>query len=152
MELNKEDIIKLRSKTKAGVMDVRRALEEADGDLVQAEAILQKMGQARAESKTDRATGSGIIETYAHGDGKIGVLVEVSCETDFVAKTDEFKTLAHELALQVAAMAPASVEDLLEQEYIKDPSRKIKDLLQETIAKTGENIKVARFQRFARGI
>lgn len=151
MSVNKEDIIKLRAKTKAGVMDVRRALEEAEGDLAKAEAALHKMGQARAESKADRTTGSGLIETYSHGDGKIGVMVELACETDFVAKTDEFKTLAHEITLQVAAMDPENVAELLEQEYIKDPSKKIKDLLQSAIAKTGENIKVTRFQRFARG-
>lgn len=151
MAISKEDIIKLRTATKAGVMDVRRALEEAGGDLAQAEAVLKKMGLAKAESKAERTTSSGVIETYAHGDGKIGVMVEVSCETDFVAKTDEFKSLAHDLALQVAAMDPSDVEDLLSQEYIKDPSKKINELVRETIAKTGENIRVKRFQRFVLG-
>lgn len=151
MELSKKDLIKLRSLTGAGVMDVRRALEEADGDLAQAEVILKKMGLDKAVSKAERTTTAGLVETYAHGDGKIGVMVEVSCETDFVAKTDEFKALAHDLALQIAAMNPSSVQELLDQDYIKDPSKKINSLISETIAKTGENIRVSRFQRFVLG-
>jgi len=150
-EINKQDIVSLREKTKAGVMDVRKALEESGGDIVKAEEILQKVGAAKAQSKAERPTGSGMIETYTHADGKIGVMVEVACETDFVAKTDEFKTLAHDLALQIAAMDPTSVDELLDQEFIKDPTKKIAVLLQETIAKTGENIKVVRFQRFLLG-
>lgn len=151
MNLSKEDIVKLREKTKAGVMDVRKALEEANGDVTKAEELLKSIGAAKAEAKAARTTGSGIVESYTHGDGKIGVIVEVACETDFVAKTDEFKSLAHELALQIAAMDPTSVDELLDQEYIRDPSRKIKDLIQDTVAKTGENIRIKRFQRFVLG-
>lgn len=150
-EIKKVDIISLREKTKAGVMDVRRALEGAGGDLVKAEEILRSLGLEKAESKSERATGSGIIETYTHADGKIGVMIEVACETDFVAKTDEFKSLVHELTLQIAAMSPTSVDELLEQEYIRDPARKIADLVHDTIAKTGENVKVKRFERFVLG-
>jgi elongation factor Ts len=151
MEVKKEDIVLLREKTKAGVMDIRRALTESDGDLAKAEELLRTMGEEKAEAKSVRATGSGLVETYVHGDGKIGVMVEVACETDFVAKTDEFKSLAHELALQIAAMDPTSVDELLEQEYIKDPARHIADIVHDTVAKTGENIKVKRFQRFVLG-
>jgi elongation factor Ts len=151
MEINKADIIKLREKTKAGVMDVRKALTEAEGDLTRAEEILKKIGATKAESRTDRATGSGIVETYTHGDGKIGVIIEVACETDFVARTEEFKNLSHELALQVAALDPTSVDELLSQEYVRDPGRKVAELIADVIAKTGENIKVKRFQRFVLG-
>lgn len=150
-EISKEAIISLRDKTKAGVMDVRKALEEAGGDTNKAEDLLKAMGAAKAESKSDRPTGSGIIETYVHGNGKIGVMVEVACETDFVAKTDEFKALAHDLALQIAAMDPTSVDELLEQEFVKDPAQKVSALVHETVAKTGENIRVIRFQRFVLG-
>lgn len=151
MAVTKEDIIKLREKTQAGVMDARKALEEANGDTGQAEKLLAEWGLAKAEKKAERVTGSGIIETYIHGDGKIGVMVEVACETDFVAKTEEFKKLAHDIALQIAAMEPNSVDELLDQEFIKNPSQKISDLVTAVIAKTGENMKVKRFERFVLG-
>lgn len=151
MAVTKEDIIKLREKTQAGVMDARKALEEANGDMAAAERLLSEWGLAKAEKKAERTTGSGLIETYLHGDGKIGVMVEVACETDFVAKTEEFKTLAHDIALQIAAMDPTSVDELLDQEFIKDPSRKISDLVTTAIAKTGENMKVKKFERFVLG-
>ena len=151
MVVSKEDIIKLREKTQAGVMDARRALDEADGDMDRAEKLLSEWGLAKAEKKAERTTGSGLVEVYTHGDGKIGVMVEVSCETDFVAKTAEFKALAHDVALQIAAMGPNSVDELLEQEFIKDPSRTIRDLVTAAIAKTGENMKVKRFERFVLG-
>jgi elongation factor Ts len=151
MEIKKELIIKLREKTQAGVMDARRALIEAKGDLRRAEELLGSWGVNKAAKKADRVTGSGVIEAYTHGDGKIGVMVELACETDFVAKTAEFKSLAHELALQIAAMDPTSVDELLSQEFIKDPSRSIRDLVTATIAKTGENVQIKRFQRFVLG-
>lgn len=150
-EISKENIVQLRAKTKAGVMDVRKALEEAGGDMTKAEEILNSLGLAKAEAKAERPTGAGLIETYTHGDGKIGVMIEVACETDFVAKTDEFKALVHDLALQIAAMSPNSVDELLEQEFIKDPAKKISDLVHQAIGKTGENMKVKRFQRFVLG-
>ncbi len=150
-EISKEDLIKLRAETKAGVMDVRKALEEAKGDVSKAKEILKSLGIAKAESKSERATGCGVVETYTHGDGKIGVMVEVACETDFVAKTDEFKSLVHDVTLQIAAMDPTSVDELLTQEFIKDPGRTIADLIHDNIAKTGENIKIKRFHRFVLG-
>jgi elongation factor Ts len=151
MTFTKEDLIKLREKTQAGVMDAKKALEESGGNIDQAEILLSEWGTAKAEKKADRTVGSGLIETYLHGDGKIGVMVEVACETDFVAKTAEFKMLSHDMALQIAAMAPNDVDELLEQEFIKDTSRTVKDLVSATIAKTGENIIVKRFERFVLG-
>lgn len=146
------DLIKqLREKTAAGIADCRVALEEAKGDLKKAEEILKKRGFETAAKKADRATGEGLVEAYIHGNGRVGVLVEVLCETDFVARTDEFKKLCHEVAMQVAAMNPKDVKMLMEQEYIRDASRKIEDLVKETIAKLGENIKIEKFQRFEIG-
>ncbi|MCG2686261.1 elongation factor Ts [Candidatus Parcubacteria bacterium] len=133
-------------------MDCRKALEEADGDFDRAVAVLQEQGIARAAKKATRVTQEGIVEPYVHSGGKIGSLVKLSCETDFVARTDEFKTLAHEVAMQVAATAPQSLDDLLEQPYIRDPSKTIKDLLVEVVAKLGENIKVDSFARFEVGL
>ena len=152
MSINKEDIISLREKTQAGVMDTRKALEEAHGDMKKAEELLANWGASKAQKKAERSTGAGFVETYTHGEGKIGVMVEVACETDFVAKTIEFKTLAHDLALQIAAMDPTSVDELLTQDFIKDQSLSIKDLVTAMIAKTGENIKIKRFQRFVLGV
>ncbi len=147
-----DKIKKLRETTAAGVMDCRKALEEAGGDFDRAVAVLQEQGIARAAKKATRATREGLVEPYVHSGGKIGSLVKLSCETDFVARTDEFKTLAHEVAMQVAATAPQSLDDLLEQPYIRDPSKTIKDLLVEVVAKLGENIKVDSFARFEVGL
>ena len=143
-------IKQLREKTGAGIADVREALEESSGDLKKAEEILKKKGFERASKKADRATNAGLIESYVH-QGKVGAIVEVLCETDFVARTDEFKTLAHEIAMQVASMNPKDASDLLKQEYIRDSSKTIADLIKETIAKLGENITVGRFSRFELG-
>jgi elongation factor Ts len=106
---------------------------------------------AKAAKKGDRASGSGLIESYIHGGGKVGVLLEINCETDFVARTDEFKGLAHEISMQIAAMKPKDVKVLLEQEYIRDPSKKIGDMVKEAIATMGENIVVNKFTRFELG-
>ena len=145
------DLIKqLRDRTAAGVADCREALEETKGDLKKAQEILRKKGFEKAAKKGDRATNSGLIESYIH-QGRVGALVEVMCETDFVARTNEFKTLTHEIAMQVASMNPKDNEALLSQEYIRDPSKTISDLIKETIAKLGENIIVARFTRFELG-
>lgn len=146
------DLIKqLREKTAAGVMDSKKALEEANGDLVRAEEILRKQGLEKAEKKAGRETGEGLVEAYIHQTGKVGSMVEVLCETDFVARTEDFKALAHEIAMQVASMEPKNVDGLLKQEYIRDPKRTISDLVKETIAKLGENIVVKRFERFELG-
>jgi len=168
----------LREKTGAGVMDCKKALLEAEGNLEKAIEILNQRGIALARKKAERVADQGIIEAYVHPGGRIGVLVEVNCETDFVARTDEFKDLAHNLALQIAAMCPQfiSPEDmaqeaeteaeaetetdadadaktacLLLQPYIKEPDKTVQDIVTETIAKVGENIKVRRFIRFELG-
>ena len=143
-------IKELREKTGAGVADCREALVESAGDLKKAEDILKKKGFERAAKKGDRETNAGLIESYVH-QGRVGAIVEVLCETDFVARTEEFKTLVHEVAMQVASMNPKDVKALEKQEYIRDPQRTISDLIKEAIAKLGENITVGRFQRFELG-
>lgn len=140
----------LREETGAGIADCKNALTESDGDLEKAKDILHQKGLDKAGAKSDREVSAGVVETYSHG-GRVGVLVEVLCETDFVAKTEDFKTLAHELALQIASMNPENAEDLLEQEYVRDSSQKVGDLVKSAIAKLGENIKVGRFSRIALG-
>lgn len=150
MTVTVDDIKKLRDETGAGIADCREALTEAEGDLEKAKEVIKKKGLAKAASKGDREVKAGLVEVYSHG-GKVGVLVEVLCETDFVAKTEDFKNLAHELALQVASMKPDSVADLLEQEYIRDNSMTIDQLVKGVIGKLGENIQVGRFERVALG-
>jgi len=147
-------------------MACRNALFEAEGDTEKALQILKQKGILKAQKKAERATTQGVIEAYIHTGGRIGAMVEVNCETDFVARTDEFKELAHNLAMQVAAMPPQFISSnevpegtdiepqvacLLLQPYIKDPTKTIQDTIVETIAKVGENIKVTRFTRFELG-
>lgn len=144
-------IKKLREKTGAGVMECRKALEQSKGDEKVASQLLKKWGTEKAEKKTDRATKSGIIASYVHAGGKVGVLLELLCETDFVAKTDDFKQLAHEIVLQIASMNPKDVKALLTQEYIRDPKVTIEKLVKETIGKIGENITISRFIRYQLG-
>ena len=186
----------LREKTGAGMMDCKRALVETNGDLAKAIEELRKAGVAKAEKKGSRAAQEGLIYSYIHHGGRLGVLLEVNCETDFVAKTDGFKELVHNLSIQIAATNPVSVNRdsvskdlvkkekniymeqakssnkpenviekivegkmdkyfqencLLEQPFIKDPDKTIKDLITETIATLGENIAVGRYIRFAIG-
>lgn len=157
------DLIKeLRGRTSAGVMDCKRALDESNGDVDKAEQILKEQGIASAAKKAGRDTDQGLIETYIHSGGRIGAMVEVNCETDFVARTKEFSDLAHDIAMQIAAMNPLTVEDgevetesdnssLLQQPFIKDPSKNIQELINETVGKLGENIRVRRFKRFSLG-
>ncbi len=142
---------KLREETQVSVSDCRRALEESDGDYKKALEWLKKHGIEKADKKKDRETSQGIIEAYIHQNGRVGAMVEVLCETDFVAKTSEFKSLAHEIAMQVAAMRPLDVESLLKQEYIRDSSITIQDLIKQIIAKLGENIVVGKIIRFSIG-
>jgi elongation factor Ts len=147
-------------------MDCKRALEESDGDMERAAEILHQRGLAVAEKRAERQTSQGVVECYTHAGGRIGAMVEVNCETDFVARTDVFKALAHDLAMQVAATGPLSVTEedlptgaegdpgelcLLHQPYIRDPSRSIQEVIAEAIAQTGENIRVRRFARFELG-
>lgn len=141
-------LIKLREETGAGVMDCKRALVDAGGDYTKAKALLAARGLERADKKGGRRTGAGLIHAYVHL-GRVGVLLELRCETDFVARTDDFQNLAKELAMQIAAMDPESLEALLTQEYIKDPSKTVGDLVKGVVAKVGENIQVARFSRFS---
>jgi elongation factor Ts len=140
-------IVRLREETGAGVMDCKKALDDAGGDFEKAKKLIVERGAAKAEKRAERKTGSGALEAYVHG-GRIGVMVEVRCETDFVAKNETFKALAHDIAMQVASMNPATVEELLEQDFVRDSSMKVADLVTKAIATTGENIKVERFCRY----
>ncbi|ACZ61479.1 translation elongation factor Ts [Dehalococcoides mccartyi] len=166
MAINAEQIKELREKCGAGVMECRNALVDANGNVEKAQEILREKGLVKAAKKAERETVQGIVESYIHTQGRIGALVELNCETDFVARTDAFKELAHNLAMQVAAMCPLylSEEDrpadceveaanacLLLQPYIKDPSKTINGLIIETVAKVGENIRLKRFARFELG-
>jgi len=139
---------KLRDETAASIADCRRALDEAEGDYQKALAWLKKRATEIAAKKADRETSQGLIEAYIHQGGKVGVLVELLCETDFVAKTDEFKHLAKEIGMQVAAMNPQDVAQLEKQAYIRDGSQTIQDLVKNVIGKIGENITIKRFIRF----
>lgn len=197
MEISAQAVKELRERTGAGIMECKEALKEANGDVDKAIEILRKKGQLKAEKKATREAKEGLIGAYIHAGGKIGVLVEVNCETDFVARTDEFQQLVKDVAMQIAAMNPeyVSIDDvppdviekekeiyreeakrsgkpdhvvekivegkltkffeekcLLEQAFIKDESKKVKDIISETVAKLGENIKVARFVRFQVGM
>lgn len=145
-------IKKLRQKSGGGVMECRKALEEVKGDEKKALELLQKWGIEKSEKKAGRQTKAGIIESYIHAGAKVGVLLELLCETDFVARTADFKNLAHELSLQVASMNPQDVQTLAKQEYIRDPKLKIEDLVKQTIAKLGENIIISRFTRYQLGV
>ncbi len=147
-DIDLKSLKKLRDETSASIADCRRALDESDGNFEKALAWLQKRSAEIAAKKADRETGEGIIEAYIHGGGKVGVLVELLCETDFVAKTDEFKHLAREIGMQIAAMNPENLEALLKQEYIRDGSQTIEGLVKAAIGKTGENISVKKFVRF----
>ena len=174
MKIGAKDIQKLRELTSAGVIDCKHALEIAKGDFDKAKQELRKKGKAIAAKKSSRQTGEGRIEAYVHMHNKIGVLVEVNCETDFVSKCEEFKKFTKDLAMQIAALNPSylkkedvpknivkehkdSLEDfykrscLLEQTFIKNDKQTIKDYLIEIIAKVGENIVVRRFIRFQLG-
>ena len=196
MEITSELVRTLRDKTGAGMMDCKKALTESGGSMDKAIEILRKKGAATAEKRADRATNQGVVEAYIHAGGRIGTLVELNCETDFVAKTDDFKALAREIAMQIAAMNPSYINrdqvpsDILEREmeiyktharnekkpeqvidkiaqgrlekyyqenclldqtFIKDSGKTIKDLILDTTSKTGEKITVRRYQRFHLG-
>ncbi len=166
MPISVDSIKALRDSTGAGIMDSKKALEAADGDMKKAEEILRQQGIASAAKKADRATNQGLVESYIHSGGRIGAIVEVNCETDFVARTGDFKDLAHNLAMQVAAMSPRYVDEsdvpdggeiedvqdcLMQQPYIRDPSMTVRDLVKESVGKLGENVRVRRFTRFSLG-
>jgi elongation factor Ts len=177
MAITAEQVKELRQKSGAGIMECKRALEQSGGDMGKAADLLKQQGLAKAEKKTGRSASQGLIEPYIHGGGRIGSLVEVNCETDFVARTPDFRELAHDLAMQVAATSPryvsmdevpaeawdalerefgsreqaAAAVVLLEQPFIKDAKLAISDLIRDQIAKLGENIVVSRFARFEVG-
>ncbi len=144
MSVSVDQIKILREDSGAGIADCRRALEASEGDMTKAKVWLQEHGIEKSAGKADRETKAGLVETYSHG-GKIGVLVTVLCETDFVARTEDFQYLAHELALQIASMRPENPDELLKQDYIRDSSQTIEVLIKSYIAKLGENIKVTSF-------
>lgn len=146
-----EKIKQLREVTGAGVMDAKRSLEEASGDLDKAVEIIKAKGLAKAESKSDREVKSGKVYCYTHGGGTAGSMVEVACETDFVAKTEEFETLCKEIAMQVVSMEPKDVAELLSQPYIRDGAKTIEQLVKELVGKTGENMQIVRFASFHLG-
>lgn len=152
MKVDMKLLKQLRNETQASVADCRRALEESGGDYKKAIGWLRKHGIEKAEKKSERETSQGIIESYIHQNARVGAMVEVLCETDFVARTSEFKHLAHEIAMQVAAMNPKNVAELLKQEYIRDNSKTVGDLIKEVIAKLGENIVVREFERYELGV
>ena len=177
MSISAAQVKELRELTGAGIMECKRALEESGGDIRKAEGIILQQGLAKADKKAGRAAQQGLVEPYVHGGGRIASLVEVNCETDFVARTDDFKSLAHDVAMQVAAMAPRYVSAdevpeaewaelerefgdrkkaaqavcLLEQPFIKDPKQTIQDLNKAAIGKLGENVVIRRFARFEVG-
>ncbi len=166
MAITTAGIKALRDLTGAGIMDSKRALEDADGDMDKAQEILREKGIASAAKKSDRETDQGLVESYIHSGGRIGAMVEANCETDFVARTEDFRALAHDIAMQVAAMNPTYIDEsaipggedvnpqevcLLQQPFIKDPSLTINELIRETVGKLGENIRIRRFSRFSLG-
>ncbi len=166
MEITTDMVKELREKSGAGIMDCRKILIEAGGDIDKSLQLLKERSLLKVEKKKERVASQGLVEAYVHPGGRIGALIEVNCETDFVARTGEFKGLAHQLAMQVAAMSPqfisqedvpagaeveAQVDCLLLQPYIKDTTRTVEDVINENIARLGENIKVSRFARFELG-
>ena len=148
MQSEIEKIKHLRDQTGISFNEIKKALEEAGGDMTKAVETLRARGVLTAQKKSARETKEGVIESYIHLTKKIGSLVELYCETDFVARNIEFIKLAHELAMQVASMDPKDNEELLEQLYIKDQDVTVNDLIQQYIAKLGENVKLGRFIRF----
>ena len=146
------DLIRdVRESTGAPILKTKKVLEEVNGNREKAVKILRKEGFEKASKRAERATAQGIVTTYTHHNGKVASIIELLCETDFVAKNDVFQKLANEIAMQTASMNPKNEKELLRQDFIKDPSRKIEELVKEVITKTGENIKVGRIARIAVG-
>ncbi len=166
MPVTTATIKQLRELTGAGMLDCKHALEEAKGDIEKAKEILKKKGFAMAAKRAERATAQGLVQAYIHHDGRLGALVELNCESDFVARTDDFRQLAQDIALHVAGanpryISPDDIPDgtegdpkelcLLLQPFVRDESVTIQDLITETIRKTGENVRLRRFARFELG-
>ena len=161
-----EDVKRLREETGAGMLDCKKALDDTNGDFDKAKENLRKKGFESAAKRAERATAEGVVHSYIHHNNRMGVLVEINCESDFVARTDDFRKLAQRIALHIAGAGPiyVSPEDvpadadgdpketvLLLQPFVQDESRTVEDLIKETISKTGENIRVKRFARFELG-
>ncbi len=177
MAISANLVKELRQQSGAGIMECKRALEETSGDLDKAAALLRQQGLTKADKKSGRSASEGLVEPYIHGAGRIGAIIEVNCETDFVARTPDFKDLAHDIAMQVAATSPRYLDAdavpesnlpqlereygsraawveavcLMDQPFIKDPKLTVRDLVRDRIAKLGENIVVRRFARFEVG-
>jgi len=166
MKVPTESISELRSRTSAGMLECKKALLQAGGDVEKAVQVLRHRGLSVARGKMERVTTEGVIEAYIHHTGKIGALVELNCESDFVARTDEFRQLARDIAMQIAATSPQfiTIEEIPEKEefdpqtdclvnqpFIREPTRSVQEIINQTIAKVGENIKVSRFTRFEIG-
>lgn len=147
--ISAESVKNLRAKTGASMLECKNALAEAGGEEQKALEILSKRGVEIAAKKAERQIKAGIIDSYIHTNQKIGVLLELGCETDFVARNENFKNLAHELCLQISATNPQDLKELLAQPFIKNPNQTVQGLINETIAKLGENIKIGKFIRFA---
>jgi elongation factor Ts len=167
MKISIETVKELRNRTHVGIADCNKALLEVGGDIEKAIEFLKERGAAIAEKKKDTDVAEGVIEAYVHHTRRVGALVELNCETDFVGRTPEFKDLAHDLAMQIAAASPQFISSeempptaetdpqvacLLSQPFIKDPTRTVQEIIAETIAKVGENVKVRRFSRFELGV
>ena len=166
MKVTTAMVKELRDRTGAGIMDTKRALDAAGGVMEEAEKVLAEKGLATAMKKGGRETSEGVIQSYVHTGNRIGAMVELNCETDFVARTTEFNELARDLAMQVAAMSPNHIERdmvpedagevpaeevLTEQQYIKDPGKTVSELVTEMIARVGENVRIRRIARFELG-
>ena len=151
MRIDPKEVQRLRVETSAGVMDCKRALEDAQGDFEKAKGLLKERGLASLQKKSGREAKEGTVASYIPAGGRVGAIVEIASETDFVSRSPEFQKLAQEVAMHVAAMDPKDVEELLGQDYIRDASKKVNDLVTTLAASVGENVSVRRFQRFALG-
>jgi len=149
MEITADMIKVLREETGISVMQCKKALEEAGGDMEKARTELRAMSAAQAEKKSDRTIGAGIIASYIHSNKKMGVLVELSCETDFVAQNDEFVSAANQIAMHIGAMEPETTEALLEQPFIMNPEMNIKQVIDGLVQKTGERVEIGKFVRYS---
>jgi elongation factor Ts len=151
MKISADQIRKLREQTGAPVIRVKKVLEEVEGNDKKAFEILSKEGFEKVAKREGRETSQGIIETYTHHSKRVGSVIELFCETDFVGRNETFLTLAHDLALQLASNDAKNAEELLKQDFIKDPAKKVADLIKEVIAKTGENVRLGRIYRIELG-
>ena len=144
--IQKNDIQKLREITGAGVMECKKALQDANGDFEQAKVLIHERGLTKVEKRAGRETGAGLVKSYIHNE-RIGVLLDIRAETDFVVRSEPFRALAQELVMQIAAMGGESIEELLQQPYIKDESKTVDALVKDVIARVGENVRINKFVR-----